>query len=79
MEALLRLNALPAGQTGTVATVEGHGALQRRLQELGLTRGALVRCLDRRRGGRAGCYDVRGTVLALRRSDSRAVWLECEP
>lgn len=78
MEALLRLNALPAGQTGTVAAVEGHGALQRRLQELGLTRGAPVRCLDRRRSGRAGCYDVRGTVLALRRSDSRDVWLEAK-
>ena len=79
MEALLRLSALPAGHTGTVAAVEGRGALERRLQELGLTRGAVVRCLDRRRNGRAGCYDVRGTVLALRRSDSRGVWLEREP
>ena len=78
MEALLRLNALPAGQTGTVLTVEGQGPLTRRLQELGLTRGAAVRCLDRRRSGRAGCYDVRGTVLALRRSDCRGVWLECD-
>lgn len=78
MEALLRLNALPAGQSGTVAAVDGQGALERRLQELGLTHGALVRCLDRRKSGRAGCYDVRGTVLALRRSDSRGVWLECK-
>ena len=76
MDALLRLNALPIGQTGTVLTVEGQGALSRRLQELGLTRGAAVRCLDRRRSGRAGCYDVRGTVLALRRSDCRGVFLE---
>ena len=78
MEPLLRLNALPAGQSGTVLAVEGKGPLTRRLQELGLTRGAPVRCLDRRRSGRAGCYDVRGTVLALRRSDSAGVWLERE-
>lgn len=78
MESLLRLSELPAGQTGTVRSVEGQGPLTRRLLELGLTHGAPVRCLDRRRSGRAGCYDVRGTVLALRRSDSRGVWLECE-
>lgn len=76
MEPLLRLSALPAGQSGTVLAVEGKGPLTRRLQELGLTHGAPVRCLDRRRSGRAGCYDVRGTVLALRRSDSAGVWLE---
>ena len=73
----ISLRQLPVGESARVTAIGGDGALRRRLMDLGLTPGTEVRCLGESPGGGPRAFGLRGTVLALRGSESELV--EAEP
>ena len=73
------LNYLREGQCARIKALRMQGAMRRRLLDFGLIEGTQVRCLRRSPAGDPVLYCVRGTVLALRRQDSRYIAVETEP
>ena len=64
---------LPAAFSVAPAEVFAQGAQRRRLQELGFVPGAQVECVGTSPLGDPRAYQLRGTVIALRRRDARPV------
>ena len=69
----LPLSGVRVGQSAAVACLDASGPMRRRLLDLGLTAGAQVECLHRSPWGDPAAYAVRGTVIALRDSDSKNI------
>ena len=67
------LAALSVGETGIVYGLNTEEGMCRRLWDMGLVDGTVVRCLFRAPSGDPTAYAVRGAVLALRRRDAAAV------
>ena len=67
------LSLLKTGQVASVQTVRGNEALSQRLQELGFTPGITVRLMAKAAFGGALAFHVRGSMVALRRSDAACV------
>lgn len=70
------LSRLREGQQALVTGIQEEGAMGRRLRDMGLVRGTLVRCLQCSPFGDPVAYLIRGAVIALRRADSRRVQVE---
>ena len=70
-----RLCDLAPGQSGRVRGLVTAGPMRRRLQELGLVEGTLVRCAFLSPGGDPAAYALRGSLIALWREDSAGVLL----
>lgn len=75
----LTLADLLEGQQAVVHTLNSHGSLRRRLRDLGLIEGTPVRCLHISPLGDPVAYGIRGSVVALRRSDAGQVFVEGDP
>lgn len=67
------LGALRAGETAVVTEVEDGNDMHRRLEDIGFTGGAQVRCLFAAPSGEPRAYLVRGAVMALRHEDAARV------
>ena len=67
------LGSLRPGRSARVARVHGGGALQRRIMEMGLTRGAEVRVVKAAPFGDPIEITVRGYALSLRKADAALV------
>ena len=72
----MSLDALPVGQCARVLSVDERSCMRRRLYDLGFTAGAVARCLYESPAGNPRAYALRGTVIALRNGDARAVALD---
>ncbi len=72
------LTRLPDGASGTVGTLKISGELKGRLMDLGFTPGARVTRLFAAPSGDPAAYYVRGSVIALRRSEAELVTLREE-
>lgn len=75
---MLRLSEIGPGGVCRVTGLETKGAMRRRLLELGLVAGTRVECLGRSPLGDPAAYEIRGTVIALRRRDSAGVLIRPE-
>ena len=73
MEEETSLDRLPPDRRAVVQEVFAQGAQRRRLQELGFVPGAQVECVGTSPLGDTRAYQLRGTVIALRRRDARPV------
>lgn len=71
-----RLCDLAPGQAGRVWGLTTSGPMRRRLMELGLVEGTRVSCAFASPGGDPAAYEIRGTLIALRREDCAGVLLE---
>lgn len=69
----ITLNDLPEGSSATVNSLHVGGTMQRRLFDFGIIEGTQIICL---RYGSPSLYKVRGTMLALRKSDSAMICVE---
>lgn len=67
------LNALPYGQEARVVSVEGEGAVARRLMEMGVVPGAPVCVIKAAPLGDPIEVRVRGYHLALRRAEAETI------
>lgn len=65
------LSSLGCGESGVVESVNIRGAMRRRMQDLGLVSGTSVSCVNRGHG--ISAYLIRGTVIALRHTDSSGI------
>ncbi len=72
----MKLCDMRPGQLGRVAAVGEHGALSRRLQDLGFNESAPVECVGVSPFGDPAAYLICGAVIALRRADASAVEVE---
>ncbi len=70
----MNLSELRRGQSGRVLKI--HSKQSRRLQELGLRSGVIVRCLFSSPLGDPCAYLIRGAAIALRKEDARGVLLD---
>ena len=66
---------LQKGQTGTVTRTDLDERTVRRLTDLGLVRGTAVMRLYDAPSGDPSAYALRGTVLALRKSDASHIYI----
>lgn len=73
------LDMLREGDCARIRSLELRGAMRRRLLDFGMIEGTRVRCLRKSPAGDPVIYLVRGTMLALRRQDSRRIAVEVEP
>lgn len=73
-----KLCELSAGGSGTVSALRGSGSQNKRLADLGLTKGTPVQCLHISPLGDPAAYRIRGCVIALRHSDAQAVLIAKE-
>ena len=75
----IQLDMMQEGQRGEISSVRFSGAMRRRLIDFGLIEGTRICCLRRLPFGGPALYLVRGTMLALRKRDSRYICVElCE-
>ena len=68
--------ALAPGESGTISDITLTGSMRRRLQDLGLIPGTLVKCVGVSPLGDPQAYEIRGAVIALRNSDAEGVYVK---
>ncbi len=76
MDNKICLSRLKPGQQATIVKTADKTPLQKRLRSLGLTEGAKVTALFRSPLGDPVAYDVEGSVIALRKTDSEHILVE---
>jgi ferrous iron transport protein A len=74
----MTLDQLPRRVRGTVTALDISGAERRRLMDLGLLPGAEVQVDMTSPLGDPTAYVVRGSLIALRRSQARAIQVESQ-
>lgn len=67
------LSCLEKGQQGHVKKLSLDEDMKRRLQDIGLTEGSTVECVQQSPGGDPSAYLIRGAVMALREEDASKV------
>ncbi len=72
----MNLSMLSPDESGIVKTVVAEQGMKRRFYDLGLVPGTKVKCIGKSPLGDPKAYFVRGTVIAIRRSDSSNIILE---
>jgi len=73
------LDQLREGDCARITALRLRGAMRRRLLDFGMIGGTRVRCLRKSPAGDPVIYMVRGTMLAIRRQDSRRIAVEVTP
>lgn len=73
MEKPFPLSELKVGQRATVAALLTSGAMRRRLQDLGIISGTRVLCAFGSPSGDPMAYEVRGSLVAIRRNDAKTI------
>lgn len=73
MEFICGLNEIKTGEKARVHSLLTHGAMRRRLLDIGLVEGAEVECVGKSPLGDPSAYLICGAVIAIRDCDSREV------
>ncbi len=79
VEEVLPLSGMKTGGRARVVRLNTEGAMRRRLLDLGLVEGTTVECLHRSMWGDPAAYQIRGAVIALRRSDGDGILVSALP
>ena len=69
------MNSLEEGRWGRVIRLDTKGDMRRRLQDIGLVEGTMVKCFRKSPSGDPVAYLIRGAVIALRSADSSEIYL----
>lgn len=73
-----RIDSLADLSPGTVCQIISlklNGLLRRRILDLGIVPGTVVRCVRRGPSGDPTAYYVRGTLIALRKEDAAQIFV----
>lgn len=70
------LRQLAVGETGTVVRLHGEGAVKRRIMDMGITKGVVVRVRKVAPLGDPLEITVRGYELSLRKADTDMIEVE---
>lgn len=74
MENIGSLSQLKVGQAAVINSVCAGGSMQRRLLDMGFTKGAVVKCLYKSPYGDPTAFMIRNAVVALRNEDAQCVF-----
>nr|WP_317413825.1 FeoA family protein [uncultured Solibaculum sp.] len=80
----MQINCVPLcdleiGQSGIVHGIHQCGSWQRRMLDLGFIEGTPVKAILHSPSGDPVAYEVRGSVIALRKEQSSQIFVECSP
>ena len=78
MNNILQLSCIPKGATCVIKTITAHQGIRRRLQDMGLVPGTLVKCIYKSPFGDPTAYLIRGALVALRHEDSDSILVTLE-
>ena len=67
------MDQLKPGETAIIRDLHASGATRRRLLDLGFSAESRVTCVGKSPFGDPAAYWIRGTVIALRKTDSRQI------
>ncbi|NLM25048.1 MAG: ferrous iron transport protein A [Firmicutes bacterium] len=70
---IISLDQLPVGESGIVTVIDAHGLTRRRLLDLGLVPGTVVKTIRKSPAGDPIAYLIRGSIVALRVNDSKQI------
>ncbi len=70
------LRQLAVGETGTIVRLHGEGAVKRRIMDMGITKGVVVRVRKVAPLGDPVEITVRGYELSLRKADADMIEVE---
>lgn len=73
MENVCSLNDMAIGQKSSVVKLKTEGDMRRRLQDIGLVKGSVVKCVLKSPGGNPIAYQIKGAVIALRNEDAKNI------
>ena len=73
MGEILGLNNICCGESACVTVIETEGSIRRRFMDIGLTEGAVVKCVGVSPMGDPKAFLIRGAVIALRCDDCKGV------
>ena len=73
---LIPLNKLPLGSVCIVEKLIAEGINRRRLLDLGLINGTILKALMKSPSGDPVAYKIRGAVIALRAEDASMILVE---
>jgi len=74
-----KLSELEQGNRALVLEIDSGEGMRRRLQDLGLTKGTEVTCVQKSPLGDPVAFQIRGAVIALRCEDSSCIQIQyCE-
>lgn len=73
---MLTLNLLPIGKEAIVKELKCDGTIRRRLLDLGMVKGTKIKSIFKSPSGDPIAFEIRGTILALRKEDSNLIILE---
>lgn len=73
MDRICSLCDINVGETAIVDRLCVHGAMRRRLLDIGLCDGTRVSCVGRSPMGDPSAYLIRGAVIAIRACDGKRV------
>lgn len=72
----MTLDEIPIAQQAIVQKLNSRGSMRRRLLDLGITPGTMVEPIHTSPSGGMRAYFVKGTMIALRDSESREILVE---
>ena len=70
-----RLDELKEGETGRIIDLENSGGIRRRLQDIGMVKGSIVRCIQKSPLGDPTAYGICGAVIALRSEEASEIFV----
>ena len=70
------LKELPVGASATVVKLHGEGALRRRIMDMGITKGVVVKVCKLAPLGDPMEITVRGYELSIRKTDAETIEIE---
>lgn len=73
MQGELSLDKVAVGCCCEVVGMSVHGAMRRRLLDIGFIEGELVRCVGEAPSGDPKAFEIRGAVIAIRKEDCRYI------
>ena len=69
------LDKLPLNENGYIIDLKSDGALRRRMLDLGLVKNTKIKPIFISPSGDPRAYEVRGTVIAIRKKDAKLIEL----
>ena len=73
MKENIYLNKLDVGEIATVSYIFDEEDMRQRLEDVGIVEGTQIKCLMKRPLGDPTAFLIRGSVIALRREDSKNI------
>jgi len=67
---------LKVGESAKVRTLLTATSMRRRLQDIGLVEGTIIKCLQKSPFGEPVAYLIRGAVIALRSEETEKILIE---